>query len=231
MAPIRHIATGRRSVDVEVYRPTGAGPFPGVLLLHELIGLTDQVRADAADLASRGYLVWCPDLFTGGAASYCIRRFFTPAGLGNHADAQVREVGALLDTLKVDPDCDRRLGMIGMCMTGGFVLHMAKRDDLAAPVVYHHAPGITGAGIPAADAAQIRGPVQGHFAADDRICPKRRPAQLKAALGDRLDLHVHADAGHGLRSRFRATAAGAAAWSETLAFLDRQLGARPSAVC
>jgi carboxymethylenebutenolidase len=227
----RRIPTGRRAVVVETYQPAGAGPWPGVLLLHELIGLTDHVRADATELADRGYLTWCPDLFTGGAASYCIRRFFTPAGLGNHDDAQVREVGTLLDALKADPGCDRRLGMIGMCMTGGFVLHMARRDDLSAPVVYHHAPGITGAGISAADAAEIRGPVQGHFAADDRICPKRRADQLKATLGARLDLHVHPDAGHGLRSRFRSTAAGAEAWRETLAFLDRQLGARPAAVC
>ena len=46
-------AVGRRTIDVEYYRPEGDGPWPGVLLLHELFGLTSQVRADA-----RLQIVW-----------------------------------------------------------------------------------------------------------------------------------------------------------------------------
>jgi len=227
---VRKVFVGTRAVDVEVYRPEGAGPWPGVLLLHELFGLTDHVRADAADLAAHGYLAWAPDLYTDGArARYCIRMFFTPEGLGNRSGPLVREVATLLDTLKVDPACDRRLGMIGMCMTGGFVLHMAQRDDLAAPIVYHHGTGVAGAGIEPADAARIAGPVQGHFAEKDFICPRRRVEKLADLLGDRLDLRWHDGVGHGLRSRFRSTPAGAEAWAQTLDFLARNLRDAPAA--
>jgi len=220
------VAVGRRTVDVEVYRPEGEGPWPGVLLLHELFGLNDQVRADARDLAAHGYLTMAPDLFSAdGAARFCMRMFFKPEGLLNQGAAEpVAEVNRLLDVLKALPDCNGRLGMIGMCLTGGFALHMARRDDLAAPVVFHHSFGVMGAGIDAAEADQIRGPVLGHFGRDDKvICPKSRADALAGLLGDRLQQNWYDGAGHGLRSRFRHTPAGRAAWQNTLRFFAEQL--------
>ena len=224
------IAVGRRTVDAEIYRPAGKGPWPGVLILHELFGLNNDVRADARDLAAHGYLVMAPDLFSAdGAARYCMRLFFKPDSLLNQSTAEpVAEVHRLLDELKAHPDCNGRLGMIGMCLTGGFVLHMARRDDLAAPVVYHHAFGLRGPGAGPDDVAAIRGPIQGHFADEDKVlCPKSRVDALTQALGGRLQAHWHEGAGHGLRSRFRNTPAGRSAWQETLAFLSEQLLAGP----
>ncbi len=221
---VRRVLTSGRPIAVEIHRPAGPGPWPGVILLHELFGLTANVRADAADLASHGYLTWAPDLYTDGARTrYCIRTFFTRDGLTNRATPELREVGALLDALKADVACNGRLGMIGMCMTGGFVLHLAARDDLAAPIVYHHGQGLFGAGVEPEVAARIVGPVQGHFASRDLVCPRRRAEALGRLLGGRLESHMHAGVGHGLRSRFRHTEAGAEAWRQTLDFLDRQL--------
>lgn len=227
MSPeIRRVFVGTRAIDVEIHRPRGDGPWPGVVLLHELFGLTANVRADAADLAEHGYLTWAPDLYSGGARThYCIRTFFTPGGLLNRDTTELREVGAILDALKDDPACNRRLGMIGMCMTGGFVLHMATRDDLAAPIVYHHGQGVLGAGVDPDVGRAIKGPVQGHFATDDLICLPRKVRALEQLLGDRLESHWHDGVGHGLRSRFRYTPAGTQAWQATLGFLDRQLRA------
>jgi carboxymethylenebutenolidase len=226
---VRRISVGARPIDVEIYRPDGPGPWPGVVLLHEMFGVTSNVRADARDLARHGYLTWAPNLYTGGTFTrYCIRTFFRVEGLLNRDSDETREIGAILDALKADPDCDRKLGMIGMCMTGGFVLHMATRDDLAAPIVYHHGQGVLGAGIGRDVADRIIGPVQGHFGADDLICPRRKVDALGRLLGDRLEAHVHPDVGHGIRSRFRRTTSGAQAWQATLAFLDRQLRAAPA---
>jgi carboxymethylenebutenolidase len=223
---VRRVDLGTRSIDVEVHRPAGDGPWPGVVLLHELYGVTANVRADAADLAEHGYLTWTPDLYTGGQFTrYCIRTFFTVGGLLNRETPELEEVGAILDALKADPACNRKLGMIGMCLTGGFVLHMATRDDLAAPIVYHHGQGVWGGGIDAAHARDIRGPVQGHFATRDLICPRFKVEKLERMLGPRLESHWHEGVGHGLRSRFRHTPAGQEAWRATLGFLDRQLRA------
>jgi carboxymethylenebutenolidase len=224
---VRQLDVLGRPIDIEVYRPEGPGPWPGVVLLHELFGLTANVRKDAADLAKHGYLTWAPDLYTGKTRTkYCIRTFFSVGGLLNRDTPQTREIGAILDALKADVDCNRRLGMIGMCMTGGFVLHMATRDDLAAPIVYHHGTGLLGAGVEPDVADQIKGPVQAHFASFDPLfCPRRKSDALGRLLGDRLESHLHEGTGHGIRSVFRNTASGKRAWQATLGFLDRQLRA------
>lgn len=221
------IDVGRRQLDAELYLPPdGDGPWPGVLLLHELFGLDGHVRADARDLARHGYLVLCPDLYSdGGMRRYCMKMFFSTASLAGRAEVEpVREVHRCLDVLKSLDECNGRLGMIGMCLTGGFVLQMARRDDLAAPVVYHHSLGVRGSGIPADQAADIGTVVQGHFAElDRRLCPKSRVDALAAQLGDKLEVNWYPGVGHGLRSAFRHTPAATEAWERTLAFFQDHL--------
>jgi carboxymethylenebutenolidase len=214
---------GGRPIEVEYYRPARV-PAPGVLLLHEMFGLTSQVRADARALAREGYFVAAPNLYSQGMGRYCMKFFFSRDALANTADApQVQEIHALLDDLKARAECNGRLGMIGMCMTGGFVLQMARRDDVAAPVVYHHGFGVRGSGLADEDAAAIDVTVQGHFAGDDRICPRKKVEALARQLGERLEVNVYEGVGHGLRSAFRHTPQSDEAWQRTLAFFKEQL--------
>jgi carboxymethylenebutenolidase len=218
------IAVGRRTVDVEIYRPEGKGPWPGILLLHELFGLTSQVRADARHLAREGYLVFAPDLYTDGMRRYCIKYLFSAEALANKGEGpSVGEIHRLLDVLKAHADCNGKLGMIGMCLTGGFVLQMARRDDMVAPVVFHHSFGVRGSGIAPADAAEIKHTVQGHFAAGDRLCPKARVEALGRQLGNKLEAYTYEGVGHGLRSQFRHSEQSAEAWQRTLGFFQEHL--------
>ncbi len=218
------IDVGRRSVDAELYTPDGDGPFSSILLLHELFGLTSHVRADARHLCREGYQVLAPNLYTGGAGRYCVKMLFTPAALQNRDDLEpTREVSRCLDYVKALPSSNGKLGMIGMCLSGGFVLQMARRDDMAAPVVFHYSFGQRGSGMPAADAADVKHTILGNFADPDRLCPRDRVMQLKAQLGDKLDEKFFTGAGHGLRSAFRHTGPGAESWDRTLAFFAQHL--------
>ncbi|MCG8421406.1 MAG: dienelactone hydrolase family protein [Proteobacteria bacterium] len=216
---------GRREIEAELFVPDGQGPWPGVLVLHEMYGLNSNVRADARDLARNGFIALAPDLYSYHGARYCLRMFFSPAALAGRGDIeQVGEIHRCLDYLKELPQCNGKLGMIGMCLTGGFVLHMARRSDMEAPVVFHHSFGVRGGGMPAKDAAEVKHVVQGHFGSEDRIvCPKARVDALARDLGDRLEVNVYRGIGHGIRSTFRHTVEAGRAWAKTLDFLHRNL--------
>jgi carboxymethylenebutenolidase len=219
------IDVGTRSIRAELYAPDAPGPHAGVVLMHELFGLSSHVRADARSLARAGYLVVAPDLYSGSGARYCIKMMFSRASIENRADfGPTAEVGRILDWLKARPDCNGKLGMIGMCLTGGFVLQMARRDDLSAPVVFHHSFGQRGGGMPPADAADVKHTVLGHFAEHDaRFCPLERVAKLERDMQGKLDKHVYPGVGHGLRSMFRHTPQGEQSWQRTLQFFREHL--------
>src|SRR5260370_32147468 len=50
------------TMDLTVWLPE-AGTGPGVLLIQEIYGVSDYIRAVAEDLAGLGYVVVAPDLF------------------------------------------------------------------------------------------------------------------------------------------------------------------------
>src|SRR5688572_1952025 len=43
-------------------RPLGAGPFPGIVVIHEVFGLHDHIKDLALRFAYNGYIALCPDL-------------------------------------------------------------------------------------------------------------------------------------------------------------------------
>ncbi len=223
------IAVYGRSINATLYRPATASkddPAPGILFLQEIFGVIDPLIRDARELAGMGYAVLVPDLYSEmGAIRFCIREFFTAAGINNRpGNPALKEIFHVLDYLESLDTVDReRIGAIGMCLTGGFILHLARRPELKAPVVYHHSLGLTGAGIPADDARQVVNTVQGHYVPNDLFCPRSKQDQLKGLLGEKLDFHFYPEGHHGLRSRDRNTPEGKLAWERTKTFFREHL--------
>lgn len=226
----RQLRVPQRDIPLEIFRPPGTGPAPGILYLHEIYGLIEAYREDARELARRGYLVWLPDLYgQAGARAYCLRALVRAAGRNNSAaNPLYREVSALLGQLRQDPACSGRLGMIGMCLTGGFVIQAAMRDAVEAPVIFHHSLGLQGAGIPLEEEAQLQQVqrLQGHWSRVDPFCPRRRRERLGQLLGERLETHLY-NIPHGFRSLSRQTRSATLAWQRSLDFFDQHLGGSP----
>lgn len=65
-------AGGSLSLGGYLATPEGAGPFPGVVLIHEAFGLNDQMRRHADRLALAGYLTLAVDLFSDGGPRRCL---------------------------------------------------------------------------------------------------------------------------------------------------------------
>lgn len=113
-------------------RPHGDGPWPGVVMLHEAFGVDDVMRRQARRLASSGYVVLLPDLFSQGGPRRCLVATFRALTKGQ--GRAFADIEASRQLLLARPDCSGRVGVIGFCMGGGFALLAATRDfDVSAP--------------------------------------------------------------------------------------------------
>ncbi|HEY2764414.1 MAG TPA: dienelactone hydrolase family protein [Pseudonocardiaceae bacterium] len=175
--------------------PVGAGPWPGVVVLHEVFGLTDDIRQQADRLAAAGYLAVAPDLFTAGGALRCLRSTF--AALISGQGRAWADIDATRGWLAGRADCTGAVGVIGFCLGGGFALLAATRGfDVSAPnygLVPKHAETV------------LRGacPVVASYGRRDR--GMRGAAQqldrVLTGLGVAHDVKEYPDAGHSFLNR------------------------------
>jgi carboxymethylenebutenolidase len=200
----------------------GAARAPGVVVIQEWWGLQDQIRGICDRLALAGYDALAPDLYAGRTVPY-------------HDAAQAGAEMKSLNFLDVVDQVVRgaalylgrsgvKVGLMGFCMGGSVtVLGAARIPEFAAAAVFY---GMPPAG--AVKTADIRVPVQGHFAnSDDWVSPAvvdAFEADLKAA-GKTCEIYRY-DAEHGFMNEQRSVHernAAEQAWARLLAFWSRHL--------
>jgi carboxymethylenebutenolidase len=202
-----------------------AGKRPGVLVIHENRGLNPHIEDIALRVALAGYVAFAPDaLFPlGGYPGDEDRARALFATLDQTKTTE--DFVAALDFLKRRPECNGTVGAVGFCYGGGMAGTLAVRvPELVAAVPFY------GSQPKPEDVPKIRAAIQCHYAAmDDRI-NAGIPA-FEAALkthGIRHQIFVYPGTQHGFNNnttpRFDKAAA-ALAWSRTLDFFKRTLGA------
>ena len=175
--------------------PVGAGPWPGVVVLHEAFGLNDDIRQQADRLAAAGYLALAPDLYSAGGAARCLRATFRAAmsGRGKAFD----DIETARAWLTGRDDSTGNVGVIGFCLGGGFALLTASRGfDASAPNYAHLPKDLDGA---LDDAC----PVVASYGGKDRTL-RGSAATLDAGLARarvERDVREYPDAGHSFLNR------------------------------
>jgi carboxymethylenebutenolidase len=184
-------------IDAELFAAPGAGPHPGVVVLHESFGLNDDIRRIAARFADAGYTALAPDLYSHGRRIACLTRVLADM-VSERVGREVDDVHATREALAGVQDVDpTRIAVAGFCQGGGFALIAATRPGFrAAAVNYGAVPG---------DRSALNGacPVVGSYGSRDRIVGAAMARRLQAhlsALGVPHDVKTYEGVGHSFLS-------------------------------
>jgi carboxymethylenebutenolidase len=205
-------------------QPSGQGPFPVLLVIHENRGLNPYIEDVARRAAVEGFLALAPD-------------GLSPAGGYPGNDDDGRELQAKLDQeklrtdmlnsarfLKSRPLSNGKLGVTGFCWGGSATNYLATAlgADLQAAVPFY------GAAAETASVPRIKAPLLIHYAENDPRINTMWPAfeaALKAA-GVRYEMHTYPGTQHGFHNnstpRYNEAAA-KLAWERTIALLRKTL--------
>jgi carboxymethylenebutenolidase len=219
------------SVLAWIVYPERSDPAPVVVVIHEIFGLTDWVRAVADQLAAEGFIAIAPDLLSGkgpgGGATASVDQQGAVRLIRDLDRAEVyRRLRAAAGYARALPAATSAVATIGFCWGGSTSFGVATAwPDLTAAVVYYGTS-------PDDDAlAGVHAAVLGLYGGDDaRVLRSVDPARAAMTrLGKTYETEVYDGAGHGFlraqQDRDGANArAASAAWPRTIAFLRERLG-------
>lgn len=119
--------------------PDELGRFPGVLVIHELYGLNDNIREVTERFVRNGFAALAMNLFSGANRVTCLLRIFYGMLIKPLHNGTVGELRDAIDFLRLHPRVDgSRLGVIGFCMGGTYALQLAcVEEDLRVAAVYY----------------------------------------------------------------------------------------------
>lgn len=195
------IKNGTRTVKAFVAYPEVKDKASAVIVIHEIFGLSDWIRAVVDQLAAEGYIAVAPDLLSETAASGGGTSEFVSADALRKAISSlppeqiVGDLNATFDYLSKVPACNGKITVAGFCWGGTQTWrHAANNKNLKAAFVFY------GTGPDNKTAAQtIACSVYGFYGEKDArvnaTLDKTREA-LQAA-GKTFDPVIYERAGHG----------------------------------
>ncbi|WP_434390556.1 dienelactone hydrolase family protein [Melittangium boletus] len=240
------IPTADGTMDAQLYRPEGAGPWPAVLLLTDAGGTRPAFESMAQRLSNEGYVVLLPHVYyrEGRAplpnmqGSFQRDEAFRKRILGLIATLPPERVrmdaAASLDFLARQPSVVGKAGVVGYCMSGGMAVHIAATfpERVAAAASFHGGRLATDAPeSPHRVVGQVRGELYFGHADQDGSMPADAIARLEAALKEagvkhRSELYVGAHHGFAVEGSEAYDADAAAQhWTRMLELWGRTLRA------
>ncbi len=176
-----------------VATPATEQTCPGVLVVHDALGMTEDLRNQTRWLASAGYLAAAPDLFHRGARTRCLFRTMSELAKGTQGES-FDDLRAVRSWLRAHDGCNGKVAILGFCLGGGFALALAPSGDYDACSANYGA--VAKEGWPQLEAAC---PIVASYGRDDASL-RGEAAKMQAALrrfGVPHDVKEYPGVGHG----------------------------------
>ncbi len=192
--PVTTIPAPVSSLPVWISVPEGPGPWPGVVVIHDALGMSQDLRNQADWLAASGYLAVAPDLFFWRSMAVCMISIMRQARVrhGRVFD----DIEASRTWLSARDDCTRTVGVIGFCVGGGLALLVAPDQGFSVASVNY---GTASKDAYAADSLARACPIVASYGAKDRTL-RGAAARLETTLTKvevPHDVKEYPEAGHG----------------------------------
>ncbi|MBC8336838.1 MAG: dienelactone hydrolase family protein [Anaerolineales bacterium] len=220
-------------------RPTGEGPFPGMVIIHHMPGWDEWYREATRKFAQYGYAAISPNLYfrSGHGTPEDVAAKVRGAG-GIPDDKAVGDIEGAMLYLRSLPNSNGKVGVFGTCSGGRHAYLAACRvqgfdalvDCWGGRVVM--AEEDLNENFPVAPidyTKDLSCPILGLFGEEDSSPTPEQVAQHEAELkkhGKNYDFHMYPDAGHGFfyhhRPNYRQQQA-VDGWEKTFAFLEKYL--------
>lgn len=212
------------AIRAYVARPSGEGPFPVVIMIHEWWGLKSEIVGKADALAQDGYIVVAPDVFRGNTTAWI------PSAIWQVVSTPTTQVDSDLDAvmrwIQTQPDADaQRVAIMGFCFGGGTsIRYGVNTPAIKATVVFY--------GSVIQDPNQLRnlrGPVLGIFGGADTMIPITEVEGFEAGLtaaGIPHEITIYDNEPHAFVTSVEEIAKGGnqlKAWNQLRAFLRQNL--------
>lgn len=220
-------------------RPLGAGPFPGVVLIHHLPGWDAWYREATRKFAAHGYAALSPNLYfrEGHGTPEDVAAKARARG-GAPDDQVLGDVSGALQTLLALPYVNGKVAVFGTCSGGRHAYLAACRvkgfaaavDCWGGRVVMSDAELTTSQPVsPLAYTPDLGCPLLGLFGQDDHSPTPEQVAvheQELVKFGKVYEFHMYPNAGHGFfyhdRPNYRQEQA-VDGWKKLFAFLEKYL--------
>lgn len=170
------------------------GSGPGIVVAQEIFGVNQVMRDVCDDLASKGFVALCPDLFWRIEPGIQLTdqteadwaRAFELFGLFD-VDKGMEDVQAAINHLRGLKGVNGKVGTVGYCLGGKLAYLAATRTNADASVGYY------GVNIPAdlGEASNITKPLMLHIAEKDEFVDHAAQAEMHKGLDDNPHVTLH----------------------------------------
>jgi carboxymethylenebutenolidase len=191
------IATATGPMRTYFFHPAAEGRYPGIILYSEIFQLTAPIRRFASFIAGHGYVVAVPEVYHELEEPGTVLGYDQAGADKGNADKYAKELSsydadarALIDYLSTLPQCNGRLGVIGICLGGHLAFRAAMNPEIRAAACFYATDvhcGTLGNGKSdnsLARASEIKGELLHIWGRQDPHVPLEGRIKIKARLDE-----------------------------------------------